>query len=824
MASIIDKVAQIRAAIFGKDVRENIASGIEAINSEVISTTTKQNNLKSQFDSLVINSGSSNAELVAGRTSNVTGLTSDTMGHRMDGVDSQLENKATHDEVFTMLNMGQDVKTAMTGGSVAVVGVGAVLEENIVNNQVTPQKTNFLTVGKNLFDKLVRSIGYALNEANGALVIDVSLIYDTSDYIPVIAGVTYFINKCRKYVLYNSTKVFVSGYNNTAYGSLTITPSVNGFIKFQVGATYIDTTQLEIGSVATSYERYALVSQKILIDNSNLKSNIIDNINIKTAIITDDKINPTSNIVIKKIGKNIFDLSKITSGNYVNYLTGSLVVNASYSTSEYILITPSTAYTLSNPTYALEQLAYYDVDKIYISGVSNAGSNSSVTLTTPATARYTRITVSNTRLSTLQLELGNFATSYEPYAFLVKSIEIEKHKFTLDYFVDSVVGQLNNIKTIITVKQDGTGDFISLRSTLESIIDASITKQYEIRIYEGIYDIMGYYTTEEIESASFIGLQVTNYISLKGIGIKENIILKGEIADTFTGATQGRVSTIVKKNNGGFENLTVTAKNLRYAVHDDYNYPNYKRNNKNCNFIKYAGGGYNQAYGEGCWSGTETINEDCYYYTETQGHPYSFHNNVGFAKPSSHKLINCRYENKNGVGAIRFGSMGSGQIDTVEMIGCKLQGQIILMEEQSNGVGIDFELTGYGNDVVPVEIIHSDVSQYTYDFVGETKKMYNNDASIILKGTVVQLNATNSSINAFITSTLPTLFYGVAFEDIAIGGSGIIRIGGYLKISDTNLTGLVLGDKIGVVNGVLAKVTTGDYIGVVTLTDYIKLK
>ena len=32
MANVTDKVAAIRQAIYGKDVRENIASGIEAIN------------------------------------------------------------------------------------------------------------------------------------------------------------------------------------------------------------------------------------------------------------------------------------------------------------------------------------------------------------------------------------------------------------------------------------------------------------------------------------------------------------------------------------------------------------------------------------------------------------------------------------------------------------------------------------------------------------------------------------------------------------------------------------------------------------------------
>lgn len=48
--------------------------------------------------------------------------------------------KANKNEKFSMDNMGQDVREAMTGGSVAVVGKNAVLEENIQNNQITVQK------------------------------------------------------------------------------------------------------------------------------------------------------------------------------------------------------------------------------------------------------------------------------------------------------------------------------------------------------------------------------------------------------------------------------------------------------------------------------------------------------------------------------------------------------------------------------------------------------------------------------------------------------------------------------------------------------------
>lgn len=53
-------------------------------------------------------------------------------------------NKLDKNGIVSMANMGQDVKEAMTGGNVAVVGKNAVLKENIVNGQVTSEKTNFI--------------------------------------------------------------------------------------------------------------------------------------------------------------------------------------------------------------------------------------------------------------------------------------------------------------------------------------------------------------------------------------------------------------------------------------------------------------------------------------------------------------------------------------------------------------------------------------------------------------------------------------------------------------------------------------------------------
>ena len=55
MANVADKVKQIRQAIYGRDVRESIASGIEAINAEVENTTSRQNVIDGNEDQRKIN-------------------------------------------------------------------------------------------------------------------------------------------------------------------------------------------------------------------------------------------------------------------------------------------------------------------------------------------------------------------------------------------------------------------------------------------------------------------------------------------------------------------------------------------------------------------------------------------------------------------------------------------------------------------------------------------------------------------------------------------------------------------------------------------------
>lgn len=692
----------------------------------------------------------------------------------------------------------------------AWVAGGNYQSTGISNKAVSFEKTTFLDVGKNKFDKSTRSIGMVVSETNGVLSSDLGTGYDTSDYIPVQAGTTYYINKVRKFALYDAAKSFVSGVNNSSYGSATFTPAVDGYVRFYVGQPFVNTTQLEIGSSGTGYEGFKYLAPKMTASS------------LDVGIVKDENIAPGSSIVLKRDTKNLLDMSKVTPGYYVDYATGNLVANVDNKATDFIALLPNTTYTLSNQstqvaTKDLSQLAFYSSSKQYVSGMANTGTQASITFTTGATVNFMRVTIPTSISTGMMLEKGTTVNPFEPY-----KVTISKEDLPTELF--------SNQTKVVTVKPDGTGDFTNPRMALASITDASSSKTYTVELYEGLYDVFSYYSVAELNDASFDGLRIPDYVSIKGIGDGAKIILQGFLPDdevnvTFT--SHGRISTICPLGNGNIENVTITGKNLRYAVHDDYNYPNAKKIMRNCRFIRYKGNGRNyggkQAWGEGSWSGQQFIFEDCTFTTEWDYYAYTSHSNDNFAQPSFHKFVNCKFFTTLGVSSLRFESLTSNQKNMVILNGTKLNAAVDLTCHASNTSGvIDHVLSGFGNDIVPLNIVNGDGKSYAFELTGETKEMFNGGVTDILKGQPVMLNSTGTSIVPF-TGNGKIRFFGIALKDIPTQSKGIVRVSGYLKINDTALTGLAIGDAVGVMNGSLAKVTTTDYIGSVVIDDFIKL-
>ena len=131
---------------------------------------------------------------------------------------------------------------------------------------------------------------------------------------------------------------------------------------------------------------------------------------------------PSSAAVTKKaaavLGKNLFDItaSDIAIGFFPNNSTGNLQANASYNTTGFIAITPSTAYVVSVKHYWV----WYDSNKTYISGTSDG--NTSQTQTAPSNAAYMRCSfLAGTNWTNGQVELGTVSTAYQAYGYYLSA-------------------------------------------------------------------------------------------------------------------------------------------------------------------------------------------------------------------------------------------------------------------------------------------------------------------------------------------------------------------------------------------------------------------
>lgn len=123
---------------------------------------------------------------------------------------------------------------------------------------------------------------------------------------------------------------------------------------------------------------------------------------------------------IMQQGKNLFDISTVIEGYYVNQVTGAIAANSSYFLSDYIKVSPETDYTLSakslkEGTTAAFRYFHYDSDKKPISGSGGFENTGKViSFVSPSNAEYVRFSYIYNALDVM-LEKGDSETDYEPF-------------------------------------------------------------------------------------------------------------------------------------------------------------------------------------------------------------------------------------------------------------------------------------------------------------------------------------------------------------------------------------------------------------------------
>ena len=325
---------------------------------------------------------------------------------------SQLNNKIIKGQV-TMSDLTQEVKEALTGGAVAVVGVDAVGTENIKDKAVDLSKISFVKTTENLFDgtifadKFVSNLTGNLNNSSPAGQ------YAATDFIPV-NGLTHISSNWFSWtVFYDENKNYITGY---ADGEL---PS-RYTLELPAGTYFARTT---IDSKKVPFDKFIINGGQTPLPYR--PRNLISNEVVEKEEITVDFMKDTEYVplVFKKKPRNIFNKNKVTTGYYLNSTNGVLVPSENYSVSDMIEIDAGKKISFN-----------VEAHKVWLNEFGNYIGSSNFTeknnITPPPTTKYLRTSVSNSLLDNMMIVYGNLPTVYEPHysdmsAQLIDKLNIE---------------------------------------------------------------------------------------------------------------------------------------------------------------------------------------------------------------------------------------------------------------------------------------------------------------------------------------------------------------------------------------------------------------
>lgn len=399
---------------------------------------------------------------------------------------------------------------------------------------------------------------------------------------------------------------------------------------------------------------------------------------------------------------NAFNVSTATRGKYLASNGVTEVTSANHFYSDYIYVYDSIITGFSGGSTS-NMIAFYDKNKNFI--ISDPISN------------YLNVTLD----SKIVYCRFNGAIS------VIDAITLSKRTVVNGIFREQVAG----FEPIIV--KVGTGEtYTTLKPAVEYAGTLATDQQaVEIHLAEGTYNALDGFNLST-ETSNFTGLVLPNNVHIVGDGDKDNIIISAELPVDISAYSFDRnnISTLNFWKNNSLKNVTVKAKNIRYAVHND----DYKTNAiedavenfEDCAFIYEAlssGVDYTTVskvpFGTGMAKGRRMSFKRCLFQTnETESKFASlFHNNTEQTKPCVVEFESCKFVGGWG-GSVKVSSAGSEVTDVMEFKGCKGDKIRFCKESVYTGTSSEFKLYGYGNSF----------TGYTYEGITENA----NDTEMML--------------------------------------------------------------------------------------------
>lgn len=210
-------------------------------------------------------------------------------------------------------------------------------------------------------------------------------------------------------------------------------------------------------------------------------------------------------------GKNLYNKEASVLG-YLNE-DGSIYLESTYRTSDFISVSPNTTY-FKSVTESV-RAKYYDKNKKPLSNVYNdLGGSGAFAFTTPSNAYYLRVSMLGDYSDTLQIELGNTPTDYE--AYIDKKIYTKNNNGGYEEFF----GEEHTNKPYVV----NFSDYVSL--------DSGYTLNSGIAYKMGNFVYLYYEITGTINAGQTTVGDILKPLLIPGYGSGRTIVKAGESAIT----------------------------------------------------------------------------------------------------------------------------------------------------------------------------------------------------------------------------------------------------------------------------------------------------
>lgn len=536
----------------------------------------------------------------------------------------------------------------------------------------------------NLFNKDAVTLGKYYNYGDGNLYEASDLLIAASEFILVEPNTEYQVPTFydQQFAFFDENKVYISGMQNALPTFKFTTPSNAKYIGLTVRVPQLDAFMLcKSSEFPSQYVPY-------YVNNSSLK--------INTDQIFDFENQVRELAHVENI--NIVDPSVLIAGKYYNYENGDLW-DAAWASAGLYEVEANTTYQAS--TFYDQQFAFFDENKVYISGQANALPNN--IFTTPNNAKYIGLTVPNNQINTLVVAKQSiFPTAYVP--------------FGVSTFSDIVLPNdaPKTTKTSVSATANGVN---AIQNKIDSITDATDKNRYQIDVAAGVY---------KVEQANqFLGYPTypamicpKNHIDIVGKGLDKTIVwselpyIDANISNASNGEVypRDRYQTIYNyADDVTIQGITFVGQNLRYTLHqDDSRGVDTKRYYVDCGFVFKGDKGWGQTLGIGTHSGEETYVKGGYSQSDTL-FAFACHNNIDFQHPSVWEFENHTFSSLGDIRAISMQSCGSLVSDKLELIGCALVGRSYILtygdsswmtatENRDYFNHAEWQITGYNNE------------------------------------------------------------------------------------------------------------------------------